>query len=58
MKYRVKTSFQGGKTTYKVGQILSETKVSSWKNLQALINAQFLEILLEVDDNGTSNRKA
>lgn len=58
MKYRVKTSFQGGKTAYKVGQVLSETKVSSWKNLQALINAQFLEILLEVDDNGTSNRKA
>lgn len=58
MKYRVKTSFQGGKTIYKVGQVLSETKVSSWKNLQALINAQFLEILLEVDDNGTSNRKA
>jgi hypothetical protein len=57
MKYRVRSSFSSAKATFKPGQILTEAKVSNWKNLKSLINAGFLECLLEVEDNGTPNAK-
>ncbi len=58
MKYRVRTSFSSAKATFRPGQILTENKVSHWKNLKPLINAGFLEILLEVDDNDSSIPKS
>ncbi len=58
MKYRVRTSFSSAKAAFRPGQVLTESKVSHWKNLKSLINAGFLEILLEVEDNDSSIPKS
>ena len=58
MKYVVRTSFKDAKKIYPRGEVLTENKVKNWKNLQSLITARFLEVLLEVDDNDTTGSKS
>ena len=58
MKYVVRTSFKDARKTYARGEVLTESKVKNWKNLQSLITARFLEVLLEVDDNDTTSSKS
>jgi len=50
-KYLVRTSFKDAKNSYKAGDVLSESKVKNWKNLQSLVDSRYLEVLLEVDDS-------
>jgi len=57
MKYLVRTSFKDAKNSYKAGDVLSESKVKNWKNLQSLVDSRYLEVLLEVDDNDITNSK-
>ncbi len=57
MRYRVNVPFTGSKKRYKIGEILSESRVRSWKNLRALVASRYLEPIIEDDNNDTSNAK-
>jgi len=51
MKYRVLQPFNGGKKTYKRGDILGEDQVKNWKNIKSLVVTGYLDPIAESDDD-------